>query len=402
MAEAFAIISAAVGFAIQVESTVQSLLEDLKNVKEFGSSLEKARLEMKWEADRMKDMRILLFGQSDRDSIASGIAFGRFDRSTQLAILNILRRFSEFLALNYRIIDGRYSASEPTASMILNPAFAFESFQHGSLAKGLRWGFRDKKKIDKVLLELQSWNDRLFSRIQISYLRLEPGEALGSMNFSRPSLLMQSPQNLTNNREAKNLGLSNDASLYRLASASSSFQLTDLRIENTQGWVLNDQNLNPGDRTRRIARVGDMLLLLEYKEFLPDLEGRPTPAVERRVEQLANILHSQKSSRYHTLTCQGYFLEKEEQRFVFVFNVPEADNLASLTTLHQVFVTQKNPALEDRFILARTLAMSLSQLFAVGWVHKSFRSSNVLYFRNATAFAEDATVSTTKLQNNHH
>ena len=188
--------------------------------------------------------------------------------------------------------------------------------------------------------------------------------------------------------------MSTDANLYCLASASSSLQLTDLIIENTQGWVLNDQKLNSEDLTRRTARVGDQLVLLEYKEFLPDLEGRPTPAAERRVQQLANILHSQKSSRYHTLTCKGYLLEKEEQRFIFVFNVPETNNLASLTTLHQVFIAQKQPALEDRFVLARTLAMSLSQLFAIGWVHKSFRSGNVLYFRNANTFAEDTTVST--------
>ena len=89
--------------------------------------------------------------------------------------------------------------------MILNPALAFESFQHGSLGKRLRWGLRDKRKIDKVLEELQSWNDRLFSRVQISYLRLEPKEDVGSKNFSSPSLLMKSQQNLTTNLEANNL-----------------------------------------------------------------------------------------------------------------------------------------------------------------------------------------------------
>lgn len=79
MAEAFTIISAAVGFALKLESMVHSLSEDLKNAKEFGSSLESARLVMQWEADRMKDMRILLFGLSDRDNIVSEATFGRFD-----------------------------------------------------------------------------------------------------------------------------------------------------------------------------------------------------------------------------------------------------------------------------------------------------------------------------------
>jgi hypothetical protein len=43
--------------------------------------------------------------------------------------------------------------------------------------------------------------------------------------------------------------------------------------------------------------------------------------------------------------------------------------------------------------VVRNLAMSLLQLFALGWVHKSFRSGNVLYFRHAITFAEYATAS---------
>lgn len=393
MADVFAIISAAVGFSFKLEHMVHRLSDDLKEAKEFGSSLEKARLQMQWEADRMRDMRILLFGQSDQDNIISGVTFASFDKRTQLTILNILRRFSELLSLNYKIIDGRYSASEPSPSMILNPTIAFESFQHGTLVKKLRWGFRDKKKLDKVLQELQSWNDRLFARIQMSFIRLDQQESTQPQNFSRPSLLLKSRQSLNNNVEAGKLGLADDANLLRLASAPSSVQLPGMKITDFHGWMFDKERNIAGDVSRSTAHANGDLVLLEYKEYMPDLEGNPTPAVEKRVEKLANMLHSQKSDRYYTLNCRGYYLEESKQRLVFVFDIPLSDRQASITTLHQDLLTQKTPALEDRFVLAKTLAMSLSQLFTVGWVHKSFRSGNILHFRKPPALTEEDKVS---------
>jgi serine/threonine protein kinase len=40
------------------------------------------------------------------------------------------------------------------------------------------------------------------------------------------------------------------------------------------------------------------------------------------------------------------------------------------------------PALESRFILARELSAALSQFHTVKWIHKSFRSNNILFFQN--------------------
>lgn len=331
----------------------------------------------------MRDMRILLFGRSDQDNIASGITFSAFEMRTQIAILNILRRFSELLSLNYKIMDGRYSASEPSASMILNPALSFESFQRGSLIQKLRWGFRDKKKLDKVLQELQSWNDRLFARIQMSFLRLEQCENTKATNLSTTSILMKTQQSLTDSVEAKKLGLSNDATLLRLATTTGGSQLHAMKVTDFYGWSFPGKR--PRDFARDTAYVNDQHVLLEYKAFMPDLEGNPTPSVEKRVEQLANILHDQYSDRSNTLPCRGYYIEEKNMRIVFVFDIPSCDHEESLSTLHHDLSTRKAPALEDRFVLAKTLATSLSQLFTVGWVHKSFRSENVVHFRGTEA-----------------
>ncbi|KAL2855975.1 hypothetical protein BJY01DRAFT_242914 [Aspergillus pseudoustus] len=42
----------------------------------------------------------------------------------------------------------------------------------------------------------------------------------------------------------------------------------------------------------------------------------------------------------------------------------------------------KGPTLEPRFILARELSAALSQFHTVNWIHKSFRSNNIVFFQD--------------------
>ncbi|KAH6683400.1 hypothetical protein B0J14DRAFT_146440 [Halenospora varia] len=375
--EVFGTVSAAIALALKLEKMAEGLAADLNDAKQFGSTLEKARLQVQLETDRMRDMRILLFGLSDERNVIPGVTFSNFDDRTQLALLNLLRHFSELLALNYKIIDERYGAAEPSASMILNTSISFESFQQASWAKRLRWGFRDKKKLDKLLQELQSWNDRLFARIQISLIRMAVMKNVPTEVSSAPARMATGQTFLDNSPEAGRLGLVNDTKMLQLASSGESGPLTQLRDDGLRNMI-SKIGSNTGKVSWTTADIGRQMVLLEYKEFLPDLQDNPAVASERRVEQLASMLHSKKSERYHMLSCRGFFVE--QQRFVLVFDIPENNRNRSISTLHQDFEQRRKPSLEDRFNMAKTLAASISQLFAVGWVHKSFRSGNILYF----------------------
>ena len=375
--EVFGAAAAAITIALKLERMATGLATDLNDARQFGLGLEKARLQAQLETDRMKDMRILLFGLSDEKTIVSGIVFSNFDYQTQLAILNLLRHFSELLALNYKMIDSRYGAVEPSAAMILNTSLSLENFQQATWAKKLRWGLRDKKKVDKLLQELQSWNDRLFSRIQISLIRMAVTTSIRTMPISSPATMVAGSTFLDEIPEAQRLGLVNDTKMLQFASNREPGSLLNLRDDGLKDCLskqANDGTQVPWD----LAKLGGASVLLEYKDFLPDLQDKPMVSSEQRVKQLANMLHSSKSERYHMLSCRGFFLER--QQFVLVFDIPDSDRSCSISSLYQDLKTRRKPSLEDRFGIAKTLAASMSQLFATGWVHKSFRSGNILYF----------------------
>src|SRR5690242_8673015 len=97
--EVFGTVSAAIALALKLEKMAEGLAADLNDAKQFGSTLEKARLQVQLETDRMRDMRILLFGLSDERNVIPGVTFSNFDDRTQLALLNLLRHFSELLSL---------------------------------------------------------------------------------------------------------------------------------------------------------------------------------------------------------------------------------------------------------------------------------------------------------------
>jgi len=67
---------------------------------------------------------------------------------------------------------------------------------------------------------------------------------------------------------------------------------------------------------------------------------------------------------------------------------PSSSNLNTLINSNEF----RTPDLGDRFKLARTLAVALWSLHSLDWLHKSFSSSNVLFF--PSAFSSSATKTT--------
>jgi hypothetical protein len=374
MAEA-GILLLSIEYALQLEDLVERMVRGTEDFRQYGSSAEKLRLQLQIEANRMRDIKCLLFGTVESNH--SGGIFGRFDRKTQLDILNVLRHFQELLKLNLQPIDDKYSFAEPTATMIIDTAFPLSNFQHSTLSTRLLWGFRGKKKLEETVKELQSWNDRLFSMVQLHYIRIDqtpsPKETRGPAENRRKIPLLQ------DSKEAEISGylhLSNDKKILDLATSPSTLSLANLDLGNPVVKMHSDQ---ASDTLRCIATMSNKDVLLDYKTYTPNDDGEPFSSTVSRIAHLANILHEAKSDRFRTLYCLGYLLDKRNNRFLFVFDIPQGVSL-SYESLKSSFHTSHAPALEDRIALAKALSMSLSQLFTVGWVHKSFRSDNILFF----------------------
>jgi len=91
-----------------------------------------------------------------------------------------------------------------------------------------------------------------------------------------------------------------------------------------------------------------------------------------------------------TFNCIGYLDQPEEEHMAFIFQLPTMPSttvLENIFTLH-AFIDRvdetKNPAealpLEQRFLLAHSLCLTVLNLHSSGWVHKNIRSQNIVLF----------------------
>jgi hypothetical protein len=130
-------------------------------------------------------------------------------------------------------------------------------------------------------------------------------------------------------------------------------------------------------------------VIVDFKPFEPLPQDRqqmalaePPPKILNRIHQLAALLHRRHSARTRLLPCEGFYRDARAPTFGFVFDVP-TDRFHKPSTLGELLMVKSRAqrlALDSRAKLALMLSLALFQFHTVGWVHKSLRSSNVLFF----------------------
>ncbi|KAJ5975711.1 hypothetical protein N7481_009418 [Penicillium waksmanii] len=145
-------------------------------------------------------------------------------------------------------------------------------------------------------------------------------------------------------------------------------------------------------------------VVVEYHEYeselkRDDLEKDEIDALKKPIHNLAWILQnstftgteteSLDQPKIYALECLGFVDQPTEEQTVFLYKLPESEGEVgdSLTTLH-AFVNAvdgdnrllQKPSLNDRFSMAYTLALSLSNVHASCWVHKNIWSKGILLF----------------------
>ncbi|KAA8565748.1 hypothetical protein EYC84_009583 [Monilinia fructicola] len=138
---------------------------------------------------------------------------------------------------------------------------------------------------------------------------------------------------------------------------------------------------------------------IEWKEYdySPGVTSPPHLIVDR-VQKLAALLHHEpKPEAFRVPHCLGYFnnlepdstsqlsadsdLEEEapETRIGLVFRKPPSINTSPIS-LVQLFSSYPKPRVTDRIKLAHALSNCLLYLHSVNWLHKGFRSHNIVFF----------------------
>ncbi|KAK4500159.1 hypothetical protein PRZ48_008345 [Zasmidium cellare] len=158
---------------------------------------------------------------------------------------------------------------------------------------------------------------------------------------------------------------------------------------------LHSSHLEIGQRTghkaRLLARYDGKPVLLEFRQET----GIDKELEKDRVGKVALFLADLDPS-FHGLSCQGYV--KVSGKFAYVFELEETlsqgpvqsvETSTEYMSLRELMDATPSPSLNLRLAFAITLLETSLQLHTSGWLHKEFRSDNLLFFQSGSSTLAD-------------
>jgi len=296
------------------------------------------------------------------------------------------------------------TAAEPTS-----PSFSSKLKKEMGMA-GLRakWVIADKDKFDAFLQELGYYNDRLE--------KLFPPSRVATLQRTWTNELLSTAQ-----RDIEHLELLESAASGKYPGLNALAHLKQLRInldaKEPSKKILSSSELkipiwrltgysNEKADSRRVRAVyqrplnapkgtaasEDVPILVDWIDWDPEMTLDARLHLYQRVDNIARMLHSC-SSRHpdlHTLDCLGYSEDTANNRYGIIhIRPPYGGEAASASippyeTLSTVIEDggKRTPNLDVRFKLTHTLSVALWSFHSLDWLHKSFSSSNILFFEN--------------------
>lgn len=382
----------AIGVGLSVPATIKLLIGVIRlccdfadDIRDWNDDSRKLALRMSLQVSLTQHLHNLLFGSgASRPNLDDEPPL--FDRLTPSLQRDVCAMISEF----YNIIESKYNTLKQTyglkpprslllpAQFTLSVQFAAASAPSPSPSPSqdeskfrVSWMLWGKRRVQAAVHECEQWNERLFAVVQTFVLQdlLAASRAIPEQRVAA----------LKNDTDAQALGLSNDIEIAQMAA------------DDVQDWYtleLVGVALEAHGRSKQVSygKFDGQHVVIDIKTFDPDLSDttslEPRPEILTRIGQLAVLLNRRHSARARLLPCRGFSRIPGRCAIALVFQFPPGC-FSPPTPLRRMLDTTKmseKPSLETRLRLALTLAVALFQFHAVGWVHKSFRSSNILFF----------------------
>lgn len=252
----------------------------------------------------------------------------------------------------------------------------------GTQLNRARW-FHHKKELTALEQELFQWTARFDLRL-VAF----PDELKGVLQLDLPTRDC-TPRLATKIQIDK----------YFSSSEQHQIALREALLVNDVGHVITFRSQIPS--RRRIAAYKNTDAIIEYKPHGASILQEQTQLEELTIEvgNLAVALSFVDPTITGLLRCDGYFHEAttDNPRFGFVYKTPYPLRDENPPTLKDL-LKAKDPttgnrqlplhALDKRMILVKRIAAALYFLHAVGWVHKSIRSNNILVLEDASLPAD--------------
>lgn len=249
--------------------------------------------------------------------------------------------------------------------------------------KAVDWSLFDKKKLNRILETYTKWSEDLRNLMQ---------------HMSQETLAKLAE---SDNQGLKNSGLEPMMKRRKLVEAKAPADYHGLA-----GTITEEGKQTGGFQLGKWSSPASeaVQVVIEYHEYesmlkRDDLEKEEIEELKEPIRNLAWLLQnsafigneedSLDQPKIYALECLGFIDQPIEERSVFLYKLPPSNGGVgeSLTTLH-AFINAvdgnkrplQKPSLNDRFSMAYTLALSLSNVHASCWVHKNIWSRGILLF----------------------
>lgn len=141
---------------------------------------------------------------------------------------------------------------------------------------------------------------------------------------------------------------------------------------------------------RAIGRYNQQKAMIEWKSVTAELSFHDRKERTFKIASLLCEVNNTKPRDLIILKCLGAMVSDGAQPMMgLVYSIPSPSNGSNPINLFEILVRHRThgiiarwPALEARRRLACSLARAVFQLHVVGWLHKSIRPHNVVFFGN--------------------
>jgi hypothetical protein len=208
----------------------------------------------------------------------------------------------------------------------------------------------------------------------------------------------------------KDLGIvaSSGATYGHLASSAAKLALSEIdpprvftepRIA-PSGVILDEENAKG---PRSMGFLDGQRVLIEWKRISPSLDDEQRDKVIRRIEALGALLCQPKEKEFRVPHCLGiYNSTLLDKGYIYRLPSSESEKLGYYSLADRLDPngrdgkSKKRPAavplLGDRFKLAYRLAKAFNLLHPAMWLHKDFRSCNVIFFDKSGSQPDSETI----------
>jgi hypothetical protein len=220
----------------------------------------------------------------------------------------------------------------------------------------LRWSLWDKRRLESIIKNFSIENKKLVEQVQLMCHATSVGVKITNLD------------RLKTDEHSKKLGFDVPAQL-QLSVTGMETSVVSLQIKDQRLFRSLTECRSVGNTFIVLEHLGKPSLV-EFRSYAPDksesvpLEGR----TRERVERLAYLLRQRKDLVFHTLSCQGWMLDAQENQVAFVFTIPDGTEGVPTSLLELYGAHSARPSLGDRLRLARNLTRSICELQLVKWV----------------------------------